>query len=516
MEWKNYLGGAGREYQIESGSLGWRADFDREAGSKADAPFLVAFPFFSEAKETIKLPHGGMGFFVDATDTDRTAAGIAFKRSTKVSGDTLTMTASAKAVVPEFPATSAVQAKADLRALADVAVYLHAPAFGLSPNITMQLPDKTGALIETCRSKALSGKNQSALADCQAALKLEPDSDDAKLARGFVYLRTGHFEAAVVDYHDVLRRRPNSPTAIFGLGQAELKSGAAGSGQAEMAAARDKNPKIDTEFYAGLPPSKGIATTGPQPETPDDFINQGRMLVSGRVYDLAIASFNTALKLDPKSAAAYANRGMAYFGKGSLDQASADFERSLQLNSTEITALKGRGYLAARKGDNATAITILTHVLDIEPDDTQVRASRASILADDHQYDFALKEVDALIGKAPDDPWWLNNRCYYRAMSGKDLNDALTDCNASLKLKDLPATHDSRGLVNLRLGKFDDAVADYDWALSREPKMASSLFGRGIAKIRRGATSEGQADIVAALAIDPKVQKEFAGYGVKP
>jgi hypothetical protein len=70
--------------------------------------------------------------------------------------------------------------------------------------------------------------------------------------------------------------------------------------------------------------------------------------------------------------------------------------------------------------------------------------------------------------------------------------------------------------VNLRLGKFDDAVADYDMALSQRPNMPSSLFGRGIAKIRKGAASDGQADISAALAADPKVEKEFADYGVAP
>jgi tetratricopeptide (TPR) repeat protein len=829
MEWKRYLGGGDRQYQIDESRLGWKADYDREPASKQDAPFAVAFPFFVEAKETIRLPGGGAGFTIDATDVDKTTAGMEFKRVAKIENGVFTMAATTEALAPEFPAAGAAEAKKELRALWDAAVYLHAPkgnapsvqdmlgtpttadefvsrgnqlhtkgqydaaiadfthaielkpdasyayadrglaylakradtdaqadftraleldpnceyalrgdailhthhseyskainelssaislkpddeyayiwrgfsyfrtsetnkafedfaqALKLNPNFTygykfrsevfilqykgeealadidkvlainsndidahalraralallnrhaeaekelaLMMPSPPTAegylrraairdpsevdqkladidqalelrpasvdaamfkinldiekgelkdasdvldrsialnpdnaallhrraamraenrqfdlavedlgrimaknpaniedLRDSCRYKALSGKNfDGALADCQAALKLDPTSDEAKEARGFVYLRFGHFDAAIADYGDVLQRRPNSPTALFGRGFAEFKSGVTGNGQADLATARAKNPNIDKDFavVSDGPLSAMIhavedAWANTPSMTVDSFIRRGDQRSTERNYDFAIADFSLAIKLDPGSAPAYAKRGRAYLGKGSLNQASADFEKSLQLNATEITALKGQGYVAARKGDNAAAIATFTHILDIKPDDIQARVSRASVLAEDHQYDYALKEMDAVVGKAPDNPIWLNNRCFYRAMSGKDLNDALTDCNASLKIKDAVATRDSRGLVNLRLGKFDDAVADYDLALSQQPKMAPSLFGRGIAKLRKGAAGDGQADISAALAIDPKVEKEFAGYGVTP
>ncbi len=61
------------------------------------------------------------------------------------------------------------------------------------------------------------------------------------------------------------------------------------------------------------------------------------------------------------------------------------------------------------------------------------------------------------------------------------------DCNESLKLKaDQPDVLDTRGFVNLRLGKMDDAIKDYDAALKLDPKLPGALYGRGVAKTKKG------------------------------
>ncbi|HEY85645.1 MAG TPA: tetratricopeptide repeat protein [Chloroflexi bacterium] len=45
----------------------------------------------------------------------------------------------------------------------------------------------------------------------------------------------------------------------------------------------------------------------------------------------AIADYNKAIDLNPDYAAAYSNRGVAYYYSGDLEQAIADFERYLEL-----------------------------------------------------------------------------------------------------------------------------------------------------------------------------------------
>jgi tetratricopeptide (TPR) repeat protein len=70
--------------------------------------------------------------------------------------------------------------------------------------------------------------------------------------------------------------------------------------------------------------------------------------------------------------------------------------------------------------------------------------------------------------------------------------------------------------VRLRRGEFDRAIADYDHALEREPKNATSLYGRGLAKLRKGLAAASKTDLDAATAIDPRIAAQFAVWGLKP
>jgi tetratricopeptide (TPR) repeat protein len=73
---------------------------------------------------------------------------------------------------------------------------------------------------------------------------------------------------------------------------------------------------------------------------------------------------------------------------------------------------------------------------------------------------------------------------------------------------------DSRGLVHLKMGKLDDAIADYTSVLEFQQKNASSLYGRGIANAKKGDEKAARADIEAAKAIDPDIEEDFKRYGV--
>jgi len=111
----------------------------------------------------------------------------------------------------------------------------------------------------------------------------------------------------------------------------------------------------------------------------------------------------------------------------------------------------------------------------------------------------------------------LINRCWTRAVMGEELQIALADCNAALKLNAGSAvTLDTRALVQLRMGRYREAIEDYDFALQRSPKLATALFGRGVAQIRTGHAEGGHADLAAAEREKPGVSARFASYGLTP
>jgi len=77
------------------------------------------------------------------------------------------------------------------------------------------------------------------------------------------------------------------------------------------------------------------------------------------------------------------------------------------------------------------------------------------------------------------------------------------------------ATLDSRGLIYLKLGEWDSAIADYSSALRLDPKLANALYGRGLAKLKKRETIEGNADVAAAKELAANIAEEFVRYGVQ-
>ena len=76
------------------------------------------------------------------------------------------------------------------------------------------------------------------------------------------------------------------------------------------------------------------------------------------------------------------------------------------------------------------------------------------------------------------------------------------------------STLDSRGFVYLKLGRLDDAVADFDAALKLSPKLAGSLYARGVVKLKQGSAAAGNADIAAAKLLQADIAEDYARFGV--
>ena len=79
----------------------------------------------------------------------------------------------------------------------------------------------------------------------------------------------------------------------------------------------------------------------------------------------------------------------------------------------------------------------------------------------------------------------------------------------------LAAGFDSRGLVRVKLGQWDAAIADYNAALRLDHDLPSALYGRGLARLKTGSQAAGRADIAAAKRGDQKIADEFVRYGVQ-
>lgn len=396
-----------------------------------------------------------------------------------------------------------------------------------------------------------------------AALQRNPDHDSARFMRAWILSRQHDADAAMADVA-VLERRMDREHFL----QAKAEILLAGGRYREATAAYDDlialKPKsadaykdrahvrqaseVDSEMPAALADyAKALEL---DPDMVEIYGLRGEILSAGRDEKAVEENYQAWLAKAPNSARAHAGYAGALERLGKIDKARIEIDKALALEPNseayitraritpkdqreafladidKALALGPRGATFAYQlraerrrawGQDALAMADVEKALEAWPESYSARRLRANLNQDAGRYDLALKDLDVLVAREPDQAGLYNDRCWVRGLGNLELGKALADCETALKLSpNNPAILDSRGLVKLRRGDLSGAIADYDAALKLKPSQAGSLFGRGVAKRRQGAKAAGDLDLAAARKIQPDVDKEFAGYGVTP
>ena len=200
------------------------------------------------------------------------------------------------------------------------------------------------------------------------------------------------------------------------------------------------------------------------------LMSQGHTDINNGDYDRAIVAFSDAMRLDPKSALAFTNRGVAYVRKGDMDRAIADFSEAIRLDPNYALASSNRGIAYARKGDNDRAIADFNEAIRLDP---------KSVLA-------------------------FGNRGIAYGKKG-DNDRAIADYSEAIRLNpNVAMTFNNRGFLYLEKGDTRRAIADFDEAIRLDPKSALAFCNRGNAKLKINDAS-GNADIAKARQLDASI-----------
>jgi len=398
MDWSS--DGSAREFNIAESGLGADTAFRREPGPDDDAPFAVSYPAFAKSTVTVILPRQGENFqLAGGGDVDKTVAGVAYHRRSRLEKGVVTMEASTRSLKPEFAFADGPIAQAGLRQLAEA---------------------------------------------------------------------------------DVLIRT------------------------------------VDTPAAGG--PARVTATVMPRDAA--GFGARGSAYLMQRDYGHAIADFTTAMRLAPGAAKYAYNRGVAHFEKGESVLALADFDHAVALNPKDELAASARGQIFLARGDQLAAQKAFAQAIALAPDHPDALWRAANAFDEAGKFQIAIQYYDDLIRRFPADTHlaqMLNARCWTRGESGQELDIALGDCEAALKLAPGSANIlDSRAFVELRLSQLDKAITDYDDALAREPSEADSLYGRGLAKARKGLKADSARDLTEATRLEPTIAAKYSAYGLRP
>jgi tetratricopeptide (TPR) repeat protein len=236
-------------------------------------------------------------------------------------------------------------------------------------------------------------------------------------------------------------------------------------------------------------------------------------------FPAALADYSEKIRLQPDAADGYGWRGAVYLQQSDYEKALADYSRAIELGpDADDVALwyHDRGAARYNLGDHPAALADYDQTLALITDDPMFYTDRGYVHFELKDFARAIADYTKAINLAPDDAANWNDRCWGRAVWGRELVEALDDCNEAVALD--PANFnawDSRGLVYLRMQEWEAALADYEASLDIETS-ASAYYGRGIARQRLGQQQDAEANFATALRLDPEIAATYAGYGVEP
>lgn len=256
-------------------------------------------------------------------------------------------------------------------------------------------PDVADAHFLSGRIHAERRDWETAVVDYTEGLRHDPGHDALREARGNAYAQRSDFKPAIADFEQLVSKNPKQAnyltllgTALFATGDGEraleLFSRAISLGSTNpknywyraslhrersnfAAAIADFDRYIAQNQEASAFSLRGHVKmlNGDKAGSVDDCrkaraaaIKQasahtwcGRALALNKEFDAAIADFNAALKIDPRSVGAMEARAWAHLERGDFAAARTDFDSALGLEPTHTSALLGRGITRIKLGD---------------------------------------------------------------------------------------------------------------------------------------------------------------------
>jgi tetratricopeptide (TPR) repeat protein len=207
-------------------------------------------------------------------------------------------------------------------------------------------------------------------------------------------------------------------------------------------------------------------------------------------FELQIRACSALIKQNPRNAAAFYNRGMAYYikavaesfgsmmeggkGESSLPQynkAFQDFTKAIEINPAYVEAYWGRAQVRSGRNENERAI---------------------------------MEDYDKAVKADPGNAEVYNKRgdTYYG--NGK-IDSALADYNKAIEIKPKYAEAlINRGSIYEKKGDDVRAFQDYDRAVEADPQYSLAYVVRGEAYEKKGDKQRAIADFRKALSVDPE------------
>jgi tetratricopeptide (TPR) repeat protein len=296
-----------------------------------------------------------------------------------------------------------------------------------------------------------------AILDYTEAIRLDPGFAEAYKDRGYCYVQIGDYDRAIADYSAVIR----------------LKS-----------------------------------------QWAEPYTNRARVYLCKHDLDKALADCNEAIRLDPQLVQAYNDRGDVFYDKNDYDRAIADFSEAIRLAPNNPRGYLNRSVVRLALFDPDKALADCMEVIRLDPEASDGYSYRASVYLKTRDYEKVISDSTEAIRLDATNSGGFNNRGVALYHEG-NIDKALDDFTEAIRLHPGRAmVYTNRGVVYLGQGAYDKAIADFTEVIRLDGQSPDTYRYRGTAYRSLGQVDKADADLEQAAALQR--QRATAGGRLVP
>ncbi len=196
-----------------------------------------------------------------------------------------------------------------------------------------------------------------------AAQQAADDRDPARVAlarrlRGAIHLASGRYEEAAREFDALVKRNPSDPASRVGLAVVKATIGDPAGAEAELVAAARVDPKNAVVMY-----------------------DLALVRLMQKRLEPALEAARSALKLDPRFAAAHNAAGAALLRLGKPEDAQREFAAALEADPRYAAAMSNLGVAAHARGEDSEARRRFEQAISLLPDAAALRFNLGLSLA---------------------------------------------------------------------------------------------------------------------------------------
>jgi tetratricopeptide (TPR) repeat protein len=339
-------------------------------------------------------------------------------------------------------------------------------------------PKNSGSLIERSRCRVAQGTDlAAALADADEAVRLDPNNPFAYGQRAAVRSARGEWADGRKDLDEGLRLGPN--VAALYVARANLLACCPEEAERNFPRAfkdaeracelTDWNDPYALEAIAAAAAAlRDFAGAVKWQKRALDDPHYAKFSPTGRARLAAfegrsVITFPPPI-LDKADARQYVARGNHFYRTGDLDYALADFEEAIRLDPKSAKAFYGRGCVRAKRDEVVKAVADLSEAIRLDPTDVSAFVDRSVVLVMRGEWELALADCDAALKLDPKHVAALTDRAMIRATCAdpayRDAAQALKDARRACDLTGWKLGYPLEGYAAAcaEAGDFDEAV----------------------------------------------------------